>query len=602
MVSLPTFPITNSILLEKAPADACYYGIGNNAVPDDGAYGYGGVPVEAANCSRTTDGQAKVNQAYIWGLTSGSGGDLWFGTMANTLCVSQSGILGLVFAYQTTDNAWVCEYNKSAWFTPVYGGSGPAAVIGDLRPSRIYWYNSSSGLHDVTPPVPPATQAGWGPANVNQLLVYTAGLRSAAYLPGLGGAPNMVVLAGIALNPLMGINLFVFNASTHAFIGSFSLPQYSDIRKYVTYQGTTGSGIYAAVANSASNTYRGTAYGSVLRYSGVKDYTVTVSGNTVTTCHNCPAFTVVGLLPSEGAYIASHLGRLYVTTWPGQVNPSAQMASLVMGPTMPANGQLPASTSLWTTLWKATDYEPDPVIAATYMGGALASFDNQLYWGTIHLPFEATVAAWATYGAPTTSIAKATLMAATQRAAAVFRGTNLGMRRADIDLLYGAEMLTQYQVASKTWAIVPNNMHAIPIHGTSGMDNPFNNYIWSMAVWSNRLWVGTMNWAYVFNEVAPQVEEVLGLTSGSINLQELGLGTVIPFGANLAYFNSAYSPAFFDDDQGLGNYLNYGFRNLLPVGNVMYVGTANPMNLKTDPTKDKLGGWELIQLQLKHGY
>jgi len=214
MVSLPTFPITNSILLEKAPADACYYGIGNNAVPDDGAYGYGGVPVEAANCSRTTDGQAKVNQAYIWGLTSGSGGDLWFGTMANTLCVSQSGILGLVFAYQTTDNAWVCEYNKSAWFTPVYGGSGPAAVIGDLRPSRIYWYNSSSGLHDVTPPVPPATQAGWGPANVNQLLVYTAGLRSAAYLPGLGGAPNMVVLAGIALNPLMGINLFVFNAST----------------------------------------------------------------------------------------------------------------------------------------------------------------------------------------------------------------------------------------------------------------------------------------------------------------------------------------------------------------------------------------------------
>jgi hypothetical protein len=111
-----------------------------------------------------------------------------------------------------------------------------------------------------------------------------------------------------------------------------------------------------------------------------------------------------------------------------------------------------------------------------------------------------------------------------------------------------------------------------------------------------------MNWAYVFNEVAPMVEEVLGLTPGSINLRELGLGTVIPFGANLAYFNNAYSPAFFDDDRGLGNYLNYGVRNLLPVGNLLYVGTANPMNLKTDPSKDKLGGWELIQLQLKRGY
>ena len=592
MVSLPTFPIANSKVLAKAPEDACYYGIGNNLITDDG---YGGVPVEAANCTRIADGQTKVNQAYVWGLTSaGSGGsDIWFGTMSNTLCTVQGALLGLSGSgYTTPDNAWACEFGSSAWDTPVFGG---VASAGDLRPPRIYWYNSSSGLHDVTPGVPATTPAGWGPTNVYPLLVATTGLRSAATLPG---NPPMVVLAGPALQSALGINMFVFNATTHAYIGSFSLPQYSDIRKYVTYQGSTGSGIYTAVANSASNPNT-TAGGSVLLYSGVRDYK---NSQSVTTCHNCPAFTVVGLLPSEGAYIASHQGRLYVTTWPGKVNGVYQYASLVMGPTMPNNGQLPASTSLWSSLWNATDYEPDPVIAATYGGGALASFGGDLYWGTMHVPFEATVAAWKTYGAPTSSTATATLLAATQRAAAVFRGTNLGMRRADIDLLYGAEMLTQYQVASKTWAIVPNNMHAIPIHGTSGMDNPFNNYIWSMAVWSNRLWVGTMNWAYVFNEVAPQVEEVLGLTSGSINLQELGLGTVIPFGANLAYFNNAYSPAFFDDDQGLGNYLNYGFRNLLPVGNVMYVGTANPMNLKTDPTKDKLGGWELIQLQLKHGY
>jgi len=591
MVSLPTFPIANSKVLAKAPEDACYYGIGNNLITDDG---YGGVPVEAANCTRIADGQTKVNQAYVWGLTSaGSGGsDIWFGTMSNTLCTVQGALLGLSGSgYTTPDNAWACEFGSSAWDTPVFGG---VASAGDLRPPRIYWYNSSSGLHDVTPGVPATTPAGWGPTNVYPLLVATTGLRSAATLPG---NPPMVVLAGPALQSALGINMFVFNATTHAYIGSFSLPQYSDIRKYVTYQGSTGSGIYTAVANSASNPNT-TAGGSVLLYSGVRDYK---NSQSVTTCHNCPAFTVVGLLPSEGAYIASHQGRLYVTTWPGKVNGVYQYASLVMGPTMPNNGQLPASTSLWSSLWNATDYEPDPVIAATYGGGALASFGGDLYWGTMHVPFEATVAAWKTYGAPTSSTATATLLAATQRAAAVFRGTNLGMRRADIDLLYGEAMLTQYQVASKTWAEVPNNMHAIPMYGTSGMDNPFNNYIWSMAVWSNRLWVGTMNWAYVFNEVAPMVEEVLGLTPGSINLQELGLGTVIPFGANLAYFNNAYSPAFFDDDRGLGNYLNYGIRNLLPVGNVMYVGTANPMNLKTDPSEER-GGWELIQLKLKPGY
>jgi len=53
-----------------------------------------------------------------------------------------------------------------------------------------------------------------------------------------------------------------------------------------------------------------------------------------------------------------------------------------------------------------------------------------------------------------------------------------------------------------------------------------------------------MNWAYVFNEVAPSVEAIMGLTPGSIDLGALGLGTVIPFGANLAYFNSASSRPF----------------------------------------------------------
>ncbi len=100
----------------------------------------------------------------------------------------------------------------------------------------------------MTPGVPPTTHAGWLPTNVYPLLLATAGLRSAATLPGSlsgnpSGTPDMVVLAGPALETALGINLFVFNATTHAYIGSFSLPQYSDIRKYVTYQGITGSGI-----------------------------------------------------------------------------------------------------------------------------------------------------------------------------------------------------------------------------------------------------------------------------------------------------------------------------------------------------------------------
>ena len=65
----PTVPVANSQVLAKAPFDACYYGLGLNALTDDGA---GGVPVEAQNCvktvnSETLTGQPKVNQAYVGG-------------------------------------------------------------------------------------------------------------------------------------------------------------------------------------------------------------------------------------------------------------------------------------------------------------------------------------------------------------------------------------------------------------------------------------------------------------------------------------------------------------------------------------------------------
>jgi len=90
----------------------------------------------------------------------------------------------------------------------------------------------------------------------------------------------------------------------------------------------------------------------------------------------------------------------------------------------------------------------------------------------MHVPFEATVAAAKAYGTPSSSTAMATLLAATQRAAVIFSGSNLDVKRqAHIDCFNGQPLLTQYQVASQTWTIVPNNMNATPLYGTSGIDN-----------------------------------------------------------------------------------------------------------------------------------
>jgi hypothetical protein len=62
-------------------------------------------------------------------------------------------------------------------------------------------------------------------------------------------------------------------------------------------------------------------------------------------------------------------------------------------------------------------------------------------------------------------------------------------------------------------------------------------------------------------------------------------------------FPSTSEPAQPISTNGAGNYLSYGIRNMAVDGNDLYLGMANPMNLRTDPTDTvPAGGWELIKL------
>ena len=71
-------------------------------------------------------------------------------------------------------------------------------------------------------------------------------------------------------------------------------------------------------------------------------------------------------------------------------------------------------------------------------------------------------------------------------------------------------------------------------------------------------------------------------------------------GADLMRFGNLNSPAETISNDGLGNYLNYGFRTMIGYGDDLFIGTANPMNLMTSTT-DGLpdGGWELLKLVAK---
>src|SRR5512133_1382582 len=106
-----------SSLLAKAKPDECFNGIGQPITKPD------------ANGVSAT-GKPKVNDAYVWGLTK-VGDNLFFGTLANTLCLVESGCLGVETGHIARE--WVCEFGA--------GMSG----MGGFRAPNMFRYDLAAG-------------------------------------------------------------------------------------------------------------------------------------------------------------------------------------------------------------------------------------------------------------------------------------------------------------------------------------------------------------------------------------------------------------------------------------------------------------------------
>ena len=148
-----------------------------------------------------------------------------------------------------------------------------------------------------------------------------------------------------------------------------------------------------------------------------------------------------------------------------------------------------------------------------------------------------------------------------------------------------------------------------------------------MAVSGGGLFVGTMDWSYLLeqgflNELdlqlptttsqldewlgqirnsSPEAAEMLDSHGDYLSVIRQSLGdarnSIFNPGADLMRFSNLNTPAATISNDGLGNYLNYGFRTMIGHDDGLFIGTANPMNLMTSTT-DGLpdGGWELIKL------
>jgi hypothetical protein len=344
---------------------------------------------------------------------------------------------------------------------------------------------------------------------------------------------------------------------------------------------------------------------------------------------------VVGKLDAEGSNIALHEGRLFVTTWPNSNAQIARVISLYMSPVIPPGGLTNTDASNWVKIWKASDYEPDGLVVRSYAGGDLASFDGTLFWGTMHIPMIAAVAALQTAqkglidldpgGDGLDAIDFLTTALGTHRSISIFSGKNFGTPDQKIELLYGDQYLPVYDPDAKSYTIAFDDKHQnkmpnpVPKYGPSGIDNFFNTYTWTMSVQFNKLFVGTFDWSYLLEQGLIGVAMMAGQNfvypdiplPPEILTDLKGQLPPLMFGADLYVAKSANEPFILDSNDGQGNYLNYGIRTMLPsqlappqpynfasmttTQDVLYLGMANAMNLKTDPSQPQ-GGWELIKL------
>jgi hypothetical protein len=177
-------------LLSKAQPDECFDGMGN--------------PYPAG--PPCTQGQPKVNESYVFGLTK-SGTKLWFGTSANMLCMVLGGDFGITIPVE--NGSFVCEFGNSQYAPPLPDN------FGDFRPPGIYVYDlSEKKLVDKTAAMP---------APDVQRLNKTYGLRAA------GTLNNVVLLAGPGLGNKT-VNIFAFRADNGTFLGSQTFSQWGNVR------------------------------------------------------------------------------------------------------------------------------------------------------------------------------------------------------------------------------------------------------------------------------------------------------------------------------------------------------------------------------------
>ncbi len=511
-----------------APVDGCYYGV------NDPKNTYDPMGINCLECMKS-GGKLKKNGSYVWGLTSANNKVYW-GTANNLLC-NVFGMMGQneFTAYQTSD--WSCDC--------VEGANGS-----NLLAPRVYVYDPKNGtVKDLTPD----DEAVKGSV--------CTGLRSAGSLDGI------VFLAGP--DDKHGLTAYAYAADDDEFLGVSHFENVSNIegfkitniRKWLVIDNVLYCGVRYVNGEETG--------GAILRWKGDREDPF--------------RFEVVGYTDSEAAELAYHDGRIYVGGWPA----GGSVASIYRSQVLPEGGLTADHATQWETVWKMSDYETEPFILRLTGIGGFKSYKGRLYWGFLHVTWAYPQMVPAYYGLTEPGEVLPAILGAA-RASALFSASDFSTPE-DVEMLYGEEKLPQYDRSTKKWEIKPNASGYKPKWGRSGLGNLFTNYIWSMEVYNDKLYVGTMDMS---NLIEPAMKSSLFTVEGidpSVVINMLKLNKE-EYGYECLVIEDPEKEPTFLTKNGLGNKAAYGIRNMLVHDGQLYVGTANPLDLHEN------GGWSLFTL------
>ncbi len=527
----------STLRIDKATPNECFNGVGKPYPRFK--YDAQGKPTCVDPVSGAPSGALKVNAGYVWGMTKTQDRYVWLGTGPNVQCFEMGWYLEITTPFLSETE--VCEFGSSQ----VAKQNLVPDSLGDWRAPNVYVYDTATGARTrVTPR--------------DALVQQTLGMRWGGVSPD----ESIVFFGGPDLNtPAESIVLHAFDAATRSWLGSAKIPGWGNVRKSLVLNGV----LYIGVQGVPDG-------GAVLRWIGDHDHPF--------------EFQVVGNIDSEVEELVLHQGRIFVTTAPNGSAGGAQ-GGVWRSPSIPAGGLTPSHVNSWTQIFEIGDYEPDAVNAITYGVGAIASFGNSLVFGTMYFPFSAAHAAINVYGLPDNAASVLQIEAKTRRPVTIFRIDN-AVSNPVVKPLY-AEASVQVYVPTDplhpknggSWVAKPTKL-GTPLFGSSGFGNTWNNYTWNMTVLSNALYIGTMDWSYLYAD-----------TLDLFGTYPTALPGGNSYGGDLFKMTSPTSAGTMLNVDGLGNKLNYGIRTSAVVGNLLYLGMANPMNLATKSGKPQ-GGWELI--------